>query len=326
MTRPPHQLIYTHGGGRLGNQVIRFAHWIAWARANEGEVEVVNLAFWPFARYFEVWRDHPGCLFPLRPCGADWLARRRARLPDSLRSLLEERSRLPRIVQAAGRWLPGWQAIALDIPAGEALELDDPAVLARIARSPVTTCSGWKIATWNQVARQEAELRTWLRPAPEFLRLAGDFLGEIRRQHDVVIGVFVRQSDYREWHEGRFHFPSECYAGWMRQLRDLHPGRRVAFVIASEESQDPAAFAGLPCHFATGTANAGGHWFESWVELARCDCIVSPPSTFSATAAFLGRIPLWPVLARDQVMAFDQVLADGLVGAARHPVFSLAVK
>ena len=78
--------------------------------------------------------------------------------------------------------------------------------------------------------------------------------------------------------------------------------------------------------FGTGSANVGGNWFESWVELSLCDFIVSPPSTFSATAAFLGRIPIWPVLSGDQAMAFDQVIADGLVGAARHPVFSLAVK
>ena len=326
MRRPAHQLIYTHGGGRLGNQVLRFAHWMAWARGHEGEVEVLNFAFWPFASYFALWREHPGCVFPVRPGRADWLARQRARLPRGLQRRFEERSRLQRLVQGVGRWLPTWQAIELDIPHGERLDLDDDAVFARVARNPVTTCCGWRIDTWSQVAAQESKLRSFFRPAPEFLQVAQEFIGRIRQQHDLVVGVFIRQSDYREWNEGRFCFSSAAYAGWMRQLLDLHAGRRVAFVVASEVHQDPAVFTGLPYHFATGTANVGGNWFESWVELSLCDFIVSPPSTFSATAAVLGRIPIWPVLSGDQAMAFDQVIADGLVGAARHPVFSLAVK
>jgi hypothetical protein len=326
MKSPAQTVIYTHGGGRLGNQVLRFAHWMAWARAHPGQVEVCNFAFWPFAAYFAVWREHPGCVFPLRAGRADRLARWRMALPRRLREWSEERSRLPRLVQAAGRWRPGWQAIALNIAREESIDLDDPGFLTRIARRPVTTCSGWKIAGWRLVAEQEGELRPLFRPVPEFERRSADFMAGLRQRHEVVIGIFIRQSDYCEWHDGRFYFSTAQYAAWIRQLLDLHGGRRVAIVVASEEWQEPALFAGLPVFFATGTPNAGGHWFESWVELSRCDFVVSPPSTFSATAAFLGAIPLWPVVSVEQNLAFDQLMADGMIGAARHPVFSLAVK
>src|ERR1019366_8455995 len=114
------------------------------------------------------------------------------------------------------------------------------------------------------------------------------------------VGVHIRQSDYRQWDNGRFYFSTAQYAGWIRQLVDLHPGRRIAVVVASDEWQDPAQFAGLPIYPATGNPNAGGHWFENWIELSLCDIVVCPPSTFSATAAFLGEVPLWPVMAEDQ--------------------------
>jgi hypothetical protein len=107
---------------------------------------------------------------------------------------------------------------------------------------------------------------------------------------------------------------------------ELHPRRRVAFVIASEEAQNRALFAGLPCHFATGNPGESGHWFEKWIELAACDVIITPPSTFSATAAFLGGVPLWPVVHARQTMTLDQIVPDGMVGAARHPIFSRSVK
>ena len=326
MPSPPHTIIYTHGGGRLGNQVMRFAHWMAWVRAHPGEVEVVNFAFWPFAHYFEEWRSYPGCVFPLRSGRADRLARRRAALPSWLREIVEARSRLPRVVQAAGHWWPGWQAVELDIVREESIDLDNSDFLARIAQRPVTTCCGWKITSWRLVAEQQAELRDFFRPAPEFAGPAADFIGALRLEHDVVIGLLIRQSDYREWEGGRFYFSTAHYAAWIRQLVDLHAGRRVAVVVASEEWQDPAAFAGLPVHLATGNPRAGGHWFENWVELSLCDFVVSAPSTFAATAAFRGGVPLWPIGTADQVMAFDQVIADGMVGAASHPTFSRSVK
>lgn len=326
MNPPAHTVIYTHGGGRLGNQVLRFVHWMAWARANEGRAEVLNLAFWPFADCFARWRDHPGCVFPVRPGREDWLARRRTRLPRWLREWSEARDRLPRAVHAAGHWWPGWQAVALDVAQGESLDLDAPEFLTLVSRRSVTTCSGWKIASWRQVAAQQAELRPWFRPAPEFERRVAEFMTELRQRHEVVIGLFIRQSDYREWRAGRFYFPTDRYAAWIRQLLDLHGGRRVAVVVASDTWQEPARFSGLPVFFATGTPNAGGHWFESWLELAACDFVVSPPSTFSATAAFLGAVPLWPVVAAGQNLAFDQLIDDGMIGAARHPDFSLAVK
>lgn len=326
MNTPAHTVIYTHGGGRLGNQVMRFAHWIAWVRAQAGDVEVLNLSFWPYAGFFAGWRDHPGCVYPVRTGRADRLAQWRAALPDWLRDISEKNTRWPRIVQAAGRWLPNWQAISLDIVREESADLEDPALLARIKARPVTTFCGWRIACWQRVEQQQAELRGLFQPAPEFQQRAAEFIGRLRAQHNVVIGVFIRQSDYREWHEGRFLFSATQYARWMRQLLDLHAGRQVAFVVASEVRQDPVVFAGLPVHFATGTPNQGGRGFESWVELSLCDFIVSPPSTFSATAAFLGAVPLWPVGSAEQTMAFDQIIKDGMIGAARHPVFSLAVK
>jgi hypothetical protein len=320
------QVLYTHGGGRLGNQGLRFVHWIAWARAHPGEVEVLNLAFWPYANLFARWREHPGCVFPVRPGSPDTLARQRAAWPKRLRDWSESRTRLGRVVQAAGHWWPRWQAIDLDIVREESIDLESPAFLTRVVRRPVTTCCGWKISCWRLVAAQQAELKEYFRPAPEFEQRAAEFIAEVRRGCDVVVGMLIRQSDYREWNDGRFCFSSEQYAAWIDQLVVLHGGRRVAVVIASEVRQDPAVFAGRPCYFATGTLNAGGHWFESWVELSLCDFIVSPPSTFSATAAFFGGIPLWPVGSVGQTMAFDQMIDGGLAGAARHPIFSHAVK
>jgi hypothetical protein len=325
MKFPAYTVIYTHGGGRLGNQILRFAHWMAWTRAHP-EVEVVNLAFWPYAEYFAVWREHPGCVFPVRPGREDSLARSRAFLPPFLKGWSERRDRLPRAVHALGRWWPGRQAIRLNVAGEESLELDGVDFFQRVTETRVTTCSGWKIASWRLLAEQQADLREFFRPEPRHARCSTEFIARLRESHDVVAGLLIRQSDYRMWNDGRFFFSTEQYVMWVRQLLDLCGGRRVAVVIASEVRQNSALFAGLPCHFATGNVEAGGHWFENWVELSLCDFVLSPPSTFSATAAFLGNVPLWPLVLAEQNLGFDQIIQDGMVGAARHPEFSCAVK
>src|SRR5437867_1802898 len=315
MKKPNHSIVYTGGGGRLGNQLIRFAHWLAWARAQDGNVEVINLAFWPFAEYFATWNENPGCIFPLRRAGtADLTAHLSARLPTWLRTRMEWRWQS--FVQNTGKWWPQWQSISLHDSAGEEIDLDSPLFGDRINRSRVTTCRGWRIAGWRLFSEQQTELRKFFRPAAAFLHGAREFLAPLRERYDVIAGLLIRQSDYRDWRDGQFYFSAPQYATWIRQLIDLHGDRRVAVIVASDEWQDPSVLAGLPFYFASGSVNAGGHWFESFVELSLCDFIVSAPSTFSAAAAFVGNISLWPLMDRTQTLAREQVITDPMVGAA----------
>jgi len=320
----PSQVIYTHGGGRLGNQIMRFAHWMAWAREQAGQVEVLNLAFWPHADFFAVWREHPACVFPVRPHPLDEVARWRRALPARVRRSLDGRG--ARAVQALAPWWPGAGVVALDDEAKEVRELAAPAFAAAVTARRRTFGAGWRFAAWDLLRRHEPALRGFFRPARDYAAPAEAFIRRIRRDHGLVIGVLIRQSDYRTWHDGDFFFPTTRYAQWIGEALDLHAGSRPACVVASEERQDPAAFAGRPVYQASGNPGEGGHWFENWVELSLCDLIISAPSTFAATAAFQGGVALWPVTAADQVLARDQILPDGMIGAAHHTVFSLSVR
>jgi hypothetical protein len=324
--RPDHSIVYTGGGGRLGNQLIRFVHWIAWIRAQDADTaEVINLSFWPFSKYFAAWAENPACVFPQRRLAtAHLLAKASDCLPSWVRSRTEWRWQS--LVSKAGKTLPNCQSVVLNDEAGEAINLESPSFLEQIHRSRITVCRGWKLASWRLVAEQQDELRKLFVPATSYSKKAADFLAPIRERYDVVAGLLIRQSDYRQWQGGAFCFSQSDYRQWIRQLLEVHSGRRVAVIIASDERQDPSMFAGLPYYFTTGSVNSGGHWFESAVQLSLCDFILSPPSTFSAVAGFIGNIPLWPLTESRQTLAPEQLLRDALVGAAHHPVFAKAVK
>lgn len=320
-----HTVVYSHGGGRLGNQVIRFVHWIAWA-AEHPDLEVLDLAFWPYARLFATWSASPACRYPIRDSPAGTLARTIGGLPAVLRDPIEKNVRLQRFAHGASRLFPGWRRIELDEAGGEAIDLADPAFLAGVRARPVTVCRGWRFASWPLVARHQAAIRSLFAPAPEYAGPAEDFVARLRSQFDVVAGILIRQTDYREWGGGRFFRTAPEYAAWMQRVAALFPGRRVAFVAAADAPQADADFAGLSCFFTHGSAGRGGHWFDSFAALARCDFILSVPSTFAACAAYAGNIPLWPLDLPDDELSADQMLREPLTGAAAHPVFSEAVK
>jgi len=317
-------LIYTHGGGRLGNQIIRLAHWLAWARTHETRVEVINMGFWRYAEYFEHWHNQTGCAFPLSSSKANFLAATLNLIPGAIRSRLEPR--MHRLIHEVVRRCPGGASIALDDPKAESLNLDDPAFLTAVIQRRMTVCSGWKIAGWRSFNEQQPQLRSFFQPRSRWANTSKNFVDSVRCKYDVVAGLLIRQSDYVTWNQGRFYFPVTQYVQWIRQLFDLYAGKRLAVLIMSEERQTLDGLLDLPVYLATGNPGSNGHWFENWIELSLCDFILSPPSTFSATAAFLHGAPLWPLVVANQVLAFDQMLCNPLVDAANHAEFGQSVQ
>ena len=295
-----------------------------WARAHHGQVEIINLGFWPYAPLFEACRGNGGCAYPSRSTCANSAAFASKAL------FLFSRPRVDRwlrqLVHTTGVRGFHAQSIALNDTAGEEIDLDNPDFIARITAHRITMCSGWKIAGWRLFSEQQLDLRRLFAPERRFAISAEEFMAEIRSRYDLVVGVFVRQTDYRHWFDGRFFFSAREYAARLRQVLDLYSTKNVGFVIASDEKQDPRAFQGLSVHFSTGSINIGGHWFSSFVELSLCDVLLSPPSTFAATAAFVGGRPIWPLTRASQSLAENQLLHSPLLDAMKHPEFSACVQ
>ena len=318
-------LVYTYGGGRFGNQFVRFLHWMAWAREHETRVRVVDLAFWPYAHLFSSWSQHPGCVYPVASRAVDRLARIRLGLPDVLKRPIDKNVRLQKAVHLLSHLWPPGLTISLDDWQNESVDLNDPGFLDRVTRYPLVMFSGWRAASWQLVAKYQQELRRQFVPDPAASPLATGMVASLRARYDLLIGILIRQGDYREWIGGRFYFATAQYAAWVRQLQDLYPGRKLAVVLASDEHQDLTLFDGLPCYLSPGAVNRGGHWFESFAILSLCDMVMGPPSTFAATAAFVRGIPLLPLVDSSQQLAESQLMCDALVDAAADPISSVAV-
>lgn len=261
-------IVITSQFGQLGNRLLIFAKFITLARHEN--LQLMNLGFSTYAEHFEVLQHDPLCRYPS--------GKRGGRVQARLARLWYKR--------AAGN-LPGTRVVH----AGQSKEFDlaDPAFVEQARRGTVIFASGWPRLDVDYKADYADEVRAYFRPRADIKARVADVMRRARVDCDVLVGLHVRQGDYRTWEGGRHYFSSAQYAALAARLAALYPGQRVKFLVVSDERQDPAVYADLPVTF-----GAGG-MVEDLYSLAACDAIAGPTSTFAGWASFYGRVPRWKI-------------------------------
>ena len=269
----------------MGNRLTLFANLVAYA-AEHGH-RLVNVTFHSYAHLFETTRRDVYCRYPV-PDRQSWLDRipgvagaiRKTRLFYHViryLSLLNEKWPLfgKRVVTLRER--PG-QLIIL---------LETPEVQAQIAEANVVFVYGWIFRAPGAMRRQAEKVRAYFRPIEAYERASAQAVAPLRKDAEVVIGVHVRQEDYRRWRKGSCFFTMPQYAAWMSELAGQFPGQKVSFLVCSDELRRPEEFPGLTVGFGPGSA------MGDLYALAKCDYILGPLSSYSQWASFYGNKPLY---------------------------------
>lgn len=328
-------LVFTHGGGRLGNQLINQINLLGFWSECSDEFNVVNLSFSRYApEYYgsaeECWLGNVEvdrslrAAFRLLGDGFDqapghklknfWNTLRCV----SLHSIAALRSDAQSILAGSTvkRGVPGTQV--------EGLNLDDPSDLTLLRAQNLTMLAGWAVRSWRLVRKHRETIRNRVTPNRRYMQRAEQFVSRLRSGVDRVIGVLIRQSDYRTWNEGQYYFNTSQYAEWMNQIDQRMEGSNL-FIVASEVPQPADAFEDVSSVFATGEAVGSGHYLESFAELALCDLVLTPPSTFSTLAAFVGDVPIVPLYRDVEKQGFEK-LDHHLFDAIEHAHMNKSVK
>lgn len=319
-------VIFTHGGGRLGNQLLNYANLLAF-ELEHPEFEVLDLAIRPYAELYgspvsplsDITENSPGGLWrPLLRYGwgrgpVEQILRRRPldRLRyQTLHRLADSRDNAQSII--------GGSTHAPFTVAGQTLDhldLSAPEIVRQLDSKRVSTLAGWGIRGWSLVEKYRDQIRTHLQPSPKYLDTASSFIEPLQSSYDLVVGVLIRQDDYRTWNDGRYFFSSQEYREMIEAFDSAHSSDNICYVIASDESQDGDVFDEEYYHFATGEAVGPGHYLENFAELSLCDIVLTPPSTFSTFAAFLGDcrlVPLYESVVEDGFEQLEYPLIDSL--------------
>jgi hypothetical protein len=319
----PNKIIFTHGGGRFANQLMTFGHLIAVAEEHP-DIQVVDYAFWPYANLCAGTEHNPSCAYPPRrgtTLGARFMSlarrmtwRRRRAAMHNVVGLILNKLRPRRLIDYGP--LPGDGSVVIQLGGEEFLN--------RVRSRKTALLMGWFLRDWALFEKHEEAVRRFLAPAERFTRVAEPFIADLRKRHDPLVGLLIRQDDYRYWAGGKYFFPTEQYRTFVRQLRQRF-GRRAGILIATDEVQPAGAYDEFGVTFCTGEKAGPGHYQESFAELSMCDVVASVPSTFAAWAAFFGKKPILPISAADDNLTEVAPLARHLLDARRHPAFKDAV-
>jgi len=315
----PTRIIYTRGGGRFANQLMSFGHLIALAEEHP-DLQIIDYAFWPYADLCTGTEANPSCAYPPRPgptVGTRLMSvarrliwRRRRAAMHNIVGLIMNKVRPRRLIDYSG--LPGDGSVVIQLGGEEFLDL--------VRRRKTALLAGWFLRDWTLLEKHQDVVRRFLAPAERFRRVAEPFIADVRKRHDVLVGLLIRQDDYLLWGNGRFFFTTAQYRTFISQLRNRF-GPRAAILIATDEVQPPGAYDDLGVTFCTGEKAGPGHYQESLAELSMCDVLVSVPSTFAAWAAFFGNRPILPISTAEDNLTEVPLLPRNLLDAWRHPAF-----
>ena len=148
-------------------------------------------------------------------------------------------------------------------------------------------------------ARHGDAIRSFLAPLAVYQEEATAFVSHLRAQKDLLVGVHLRQTDYREFVGGRFFYSFDQYLTKMLEVRELYHPKICAFLICSDISWEVTREQDLQCFPGSGTV------IGDLSALSKCDLILGPPSTFSGWAAWYGKVPIHFLENLDQPLSLD---------------------
>ena len=270
--------------GQLGNRLTLFSHFIGFAQ--DHGLQIANLAFDDYAPLFPATRRDLYCRYPPArswlpplPKFRGWLFRLAAKAAFEL----------------AGKLLPFVHVCRLTDTETCALDAD----FAALARRKVVFVCGWQFRKPGGLKENAPALRDYFRPSEASRQAIQQTVQAARQGADLLLGVHLRQGDYRDYNGGRYFFTSAQYAACLAQAAALFAPQKVAFLLCSNEHQDAALFAGLSVTVAQGSA------LEDMYALAECDYLLGPPSTFTWWASFYGNVPLCQLHSADVVLTHE---------------------
>lgn len=166
---------------------------------------------------------------------------------------------------------------------------------------------GWKFRDEKNLLKYHAEISRYFTPIDAVSQPAEKSVSMARKQGDQVIGVHIRQGDYRGWKNGIHYFETAQYAHWMRHAASLFPEGKTVFLVCASDPLERSHLQGL--NFVEGP----GSMASDLHALSLCDKIIAPPSTFSSWASYHGRVPLCMMESHSQQVARESfVLHDGV--------------
>lgn len=285
-----HTIVIIQRVGRLGNQLLLFAHMVALSLATG--VRICHPTLGSYANYFVGTAGDLFCRYPKRKSRVSQCSAASRFLVYCFFRVLD-RARFLHFCMREQTFEGDYLSV---------VDMSNPSFIRQVLGSRYTFVSrGW---TFHY---PRIHLQNFLGELNQFFALLNPYRANVQeviqraRLHcDILVGIHIRQTDFKTHAGGKYYFDSTDYADVMRQCCSLLAPARVAFLVVSDESHDSSDFPGLDCFFSSGVD------VEDMYSLGGCDYLVgSHASSFSLWPAFLNQVPIYRMLDAKKIISMS---------------------
>lgn len=146
---------------------------------------------------------------------------------------------------------------------------------------------GWLFRNPEGLVQYRDAIKVYFAPIASVQEVIHGRISALRKKFIHVVGVHVRQGDYRYWKNGEYLIELERVNEILREYL-YFAGRQVAdtcFIFTSDGDIDTSVFSSL------NTEVCSQHAVADLFLLANTDTVIGSDSTFGAFAAYYGNIP-----------------------------------
>jgi hypothetical protein len=164
-----------------------------------------------------------------------------------------------------------------------------------LSRYRLVVAKGWKFRAHEALKSKREDVVRLFTPHSGIHAEVERHIARARSGCDFLVGLHVRRGDYANWLGGKFFYGLDAYADWLKAANALWPGKKVGFLICSNETVDDL----LRLPGVSASAGPGAPITDLYA-LAACDFLIGPPSTFTLWASYYGGAPLHMLMEKDQ--------------------------
>jgi len=150
--------------------------------------------------------------------------------------------------------------------------------------------TGWLFRNPEGLKKNHGKISLYFRPKEKYYTQVISLKKELQQKYKLIVGVHVRQGDYKTWQGGKFFFSCHEVALILRDFVEQQKYYKLAeivFVICSDGHVEETFFSGL------NIANGPGSEITDLYMLAHADLIIGSNSTYGTWAAYYGQIPFF---------------------------------
>lgn len=174
---------------------------------------------------------------------------------------------------------------AIYIDWNEGLSLEDESTL-KLFHSRFVFIQGWLYRSDSFIQKHKKIILDFFKPTDFHLNSVNRLLSS---DQEVLIGIHIRQGDYKTFEGGKYHFEMHQYRSLMKRALTMHEEKKILFLICSDSNLKNEDFSDFPFIFGTGKE------IEDLYAFSKCNYLIGPPSTFTMWASFYGDVPLHQV-------------------------------